>query len=266
MTPDSFYDGGRYQGEEAQTQFDKLSVEGADIIDVGAESSRPGSERISEREELARLAPLFESWGHRIGAKGPLISIDTMKGAVARYALEHGAAIVNDITALRFDPEGMTAALKAFPKSRVVLMHMLGDPKNMQANPRYENVISEINNFFEERLEFLSKSGISAERVILDPGIGFGKRLEDNLEILANISAFKKFGRPVLVGASRKSMIGVLLGGLPAQERLEGTLAAHLFCARQGVEYLRVHDVAATKRALTVWSALDSVQKKEAWV
>ncbi len=263
VTPDSFYDGGRHL-ESPLSQFETLVAEGADIIDIGAESSRPGSERISAEEELSRLRPVFKYLKSQIANRKSQISIDTTKSVVAREALWSGATIVNDISALRADPEGMTLLLGEFPNSRVVLMHMQGYPKEMQNNPRYKDVVSDISSFFEERLRYLDHHEINRNRVILDPGIGFGKTLEHNLTILKNLNVFKNaFGLPILIGASRKSMIGTILDGLPPENRLEGSLAVALWCAGERVDYLRVHDVAATRRALTVWSAL-AKDKEEA--
>lgn len=261
ITPDSFYDGGRYLEENAWEKFEELTRQGADIIDIGAESSRPGSERISADKELCRLAFLFNKLRATRHAPRVTISIDTAKSQVAREAIRHGASIVNDISGGCHDAQGMRDLLKEFPSVNFVLMHCLGEPKTMQVNPTYKNVVDELCSFFEERLNFFEQSGVSRSRVILDPGIGFGKTLEHNVQILRGIPIFKKrFSLPVLIGASRKSMIGQLLGGLAPQERLEGSLAAALWCAQAGADYLRVHDVAATRRALGVWQALGNGQ------
>ncbi|MBI4063866.1 MAG: dihydropteroate synthase [Elusimicrobia bacterium] len=259
VTPDSFYDGGRYLSPEAAERLRELADDGADLIDIGAESSRPGSARISADEELGRLRPIFQVLRNY---QLPPISIDTTKSKVAKEAFASGAAILNDISGLRHDPDGMLGALNGFSQSRLVLMHMKGDPQTMQMNPDYQDVFGEIAEFFEERLRFLEKNGISGERVILDPGIGFGKKLEHNLEILRRIPDFKKrFGRPVLIGASRKSMIGMILDGAPPEERLEGSLTVAVWCAEQGVDYLRVHDVKETWRALKVRATITNSYK-----
>ncbi|MBI4668625.1 MAG: dihydropteroate synthase [Elusimicrobia bacterium] len=264
VTPDSFYDGGiHYEPSSAWHRFEELAAEGADIVDIGAESSRPGSARISEEEELRRLRPLLEQIQKRTSNPEPrtpifpMVSIDTMKSRVAAEAVKAGAVIINDISALRHDPDGMLGILAGHPKVSVVIMHMRGKPETMQADPKYEDVLGEIAAFFEERLRFLEAGGVSGERVILDPGIGFGKKLEHNLEILKRLGEFKKrFHQPVMIGPSRKSFIGMILDGAAPHDRLEGSLAVALWCAEKGADYLRVHDVAATKKALKVWSAM----------
>ncbi|MBI4369004.1 MAG: dihydropteroate synthase [Elusimicrobia bacterium] len=263
VTPDSFFDGGRYADADAALgQLKNLIADGADIIDIGGESSRPGSERISVEEELVRVKPVLAAL-RQVKSEGNRnfeFSIDTTKPQVAREAVQSGVLIINDISALRFDPQGMTALLREFPQVKVVLMHMLGEPKTMQMEPRYHDVVREVGDFFEERLDWIQLRGIHSDRVILDPGIGFGKRLEHNIELLRALRAIKeRFKLPVMVGVSRKSMISQILGNAPPEERLEGSLAIALWCAYRGVDYLRVHDVAATSRALGVWRALSGI-------
>lgn len=229
ITPDSFYDGGRYFSiDEAVKHAEKMVEEGADIIDVGGESTRPGSEPVSLDEELKRVIPVIERLVKRINVT---ISIDTQKAEVARQALELGAGMVNDISGLRNDPQ-MVEVVREFDVP-VVIMHMKGTPKDMQVNPYYDDVIGEIKEFFRERLKVRNK------KVILDPGIGFGKRVEDNLEILRRLREFKEFGFPVLVGPSRKSFIGGLV-----EDRIWGTAGAVSVAIMNGADIIRVHDVA----------------------
>jgi len=250
ITPDSFSDGGDYFDEqEAQARFEQIEKEGADIIDVGAESSRPGSARLDIEEELKRLEkvfPLFEK------ASVP-VSIDTYKAEVAEVALSRGATIVNDISSLRMDKK-MVDVLRQH-NCKVVLMHMKGTPETMQKDPYYENVIREIGDFFEERINFCLSKGISEDNIILDPGIGFGKRQEDNLKILSRLEQFTSYDFPVLVGASRKSFIGIITGEKET-ERLDGSIASAIYSYLKGVSILRVHDVEQTINALSVISAI----------
>jgi dihydropteroate synthase len=250
ITPDSFSDGGDYFSEQdARVRFKEIEKEGADIIDVGAESSRPGSARLEVEEELERLEkvfPLFEK------ASVP-VSIDTYKAEVAESALSRGATIVNDISALRVDKR-MVDVLRNHD-CKVVLMHMKGTPETMQDNPYYDDVIREIGDFFEERIEFCLSNGINDDRIILDPGIGFGKRLEDNLEILSKLEEFTSDGFPIIIGASRKSFIGRITGE-EETERLDGSIASAIYSYLKGASILRVHDVKKTKNALSVISAI----------
>ncbi len=255
LTPDSFYDGGRYAGAQAIGRFEALIAEGADCVDVGAQSPRPGAAAISEEEESHRLEPFFESGPAR---RGVPISLDTASARVARYGVEHGVSIINDITGCRQDPEGMVGLLTEFPSVRFILMHMQGDPRTMQAAPRYGEVVADIMDFFTQRLAFLASQGIARERVILDPGIGFGKTLAHNLAIMAAVRTIKTtFGLAVLIGASRKSFIAGICPDTPVDERLGGSLAAALWCAREGVDHLRVHDVRQTVQALAVWRGIE---------
>ena len=252
-TPDSFYAASRAAPVDAALALaGRMMREGAAILDVGGESTRPGAEDVPSAAELERTLPLIDAL-HERRPEFP-ISIDTRKASVARQALEHGAGLVNDISALRHDP-GMAEVAAAF-ECPVVLMHMQGAPATMQKEPRYADVVEEIKRFFEERLKFATRHGIREDRLILDPGIGFGKSLEHNLEILRRLSEFRPLGRPILVGVSRKSFIGKLLGDVPPEERLEGSLAAALWAVQEGANGLRVHDVGPTRRALGLWSAI----------
>jgi dihydropteroate synthase len=250
VTPDSFSDGGLYLDPEAAIQHGReLVAEGADILDIGGESTRPGAEPVEEAEELARVVPAIEG----LAGMEAAISIDTSKAAVAAAALDAGATIVNDVTALRGDP-GM-AALCAERGATVVLMHMAGTPRTMQDEPSYGDVVAEIRAFLAERLEAATAAGIDEERIWLDPGIGFGKTAEHNMELLRRLGELRELGRPLVIGASRKSFIGKIDGSGPG-ERLGGTIAASLLAATGGAEVLRVHDVAETRQALAVAAAV----------
>jgi dihydropteroate synthase len=253
VTPDSFSDGGLFL--EAGAAIDHgltLAAEGAAILDVGGESTRPGSEPVSEEEELRRVVPVVEGLAARAPA-GTRISIDTTKAAVAKAALAAGADIVNDVSALRFDP-GL-ASLVAERRVECVLMHMLGEPRTMQEDPRYDDVVDDVKAFFEERLAFAVGEGIAEERVWLDPGIGFGKTVDHNLELLRRLEELVAIGRPVVVGTSRKSFLGKLTGGTAEGERLPGTIATNVLALERGAAVFRVHDVAPVAQALTVAAA-----------
>lgn len=256
VTPDSFSDGGRYDRPEvAVDRAAEMVAEGAVLVDVGGESTRPGATPVDTEEESRRVAPVVAAIARRL--PGVWISVDTSKAVVARRCLEAGAHVINDVTALR-DPD-MPSVLRDHG-APAVLMHMKGDPRTMQMNPRYGDVITEIIAFFEERLAFAAARGLPRDWFVLDPGLGFGKTTEHNLAILRDLDSFRALGRPILVGASRKSFIGRVLGDeecpLPPQERLEGSLAAHLWAVSRGAHILRVHDVAATARTLRLWRAL----------
>ncbi|MCS7174845.1 dihydropteroate synthase [Pseudothermotoga sp.] len=237
VTPDSFYAASRVEKDKLLDRVAQMIREGVDIIDIGGESTRPGSDRVTEEEEMSRVVPAVELVKKNFDV---VVSVDTYKAKVAEESIKVGAEIVNDVSALRFDPN-MVEVLKKY-KPAVVLMHMKGEPKTMQENPHYDDVVKEILYFLKERIEFLSESGID-DRIMIDPGIGFGKRLEDNLEIIKRISEFKSLKRPVLIGASRKSFIGKVLGDVPPEERLYGTLAVTAYCVLNGVDVIRVHDV-----------------------
>lgn len=248
VTPDSFFDGGRYIDFDRAIERAKVMIEdGADIIDVGGESSRPGSEPIGEKEEIERVIPVIKE----LSKENVVISCDTYKSKVAEKAIENGARIINDISALRMDRK-LIDVLKG-SRCGYVLMHMKGTPKDMQKNPYYKDTIGEITAFFKENLNFLDNNNIELERVVIDPGIGFGKRLSDNLVILKNLAEFKRHKRPVLIGTSRKSFIGAILN-LDVEQRLEGSLATVVYAYLKGAKIFRVHDVKETKRVIDmVW-------------
>ncbi|MGH2925459.1 MAG: dihydropteroate synthase [Solirubrobacterales bacterium] len=257
VTPDSFSDGGLYLRAEAAVEHAiGLAGDGADLLDVGGESTRPGAPAVSVEEELARVRPVLEGLG---GLAQP-ISIDTSKAAVAEAALDAGAEIVNDVTAFRGDPE--LAALCAERGCGVVLMHMLGTPRTMQEAPAYDDVVDEVRAFLVERIELAVSEGISEERVWIDPGIGFGKTLDHNLELLRRLGELKELGRPIVVGASRKSFIGRLTGREVA-DRLGGTIASSVLAMRAGAGVLRVHDVAQVREALVVAGAIIERRRSE---
>jgi dihydropteroate synthase len=251
VTPDSFFDGGRYlKPEVAVAHAIRLVEEGADIVDIGAESTRPGATPVDEAEELRRLIPVVSSVAKTV--RVPL-SVDTSKAGVARAAIDAGAVIINDVTALRGDPA--MAELAADTGAGVILMHMKGTPSTMQQAPRYEDVVDEISTFFSERLRFSMERGIARSRVILDPGIGFGKLLHDNLDILAHLHAFAQFDCPVLVGLSRKAFIGQITGR-PVDDRLWGSAAAVALAVWQGAQIIRVHDVGPMRDVVNVAAAV----------
>ncbi len=275
VTPDSFSDGGLYLDPEAAVAHGlQLVGEGAEILDVGGESTRPGAEPVGAAEELRRVLPVVEGLVAAGGSNfaRPTISIDTAKASVARAALAAGAALVNDVTALRGDPE--MAAVVADSGADCCLMHMLGEPRTMQREPRYGDVVDEVKAFLEQRLAFAVGEGIREERVLLDPGIGFGKTPEHNLQLLRRLHELTALGRPLVVGTSRKSFLGRILAGagaagLPAAEensaahrrtvdvesRLPGTLATCVLAYERGATVLRVHDVAPVRAALAVAAA-----------
>lgn len=252
VTPDSFYDGNKYFDTEKAIERAKEILKYCDIIDIGGESSRPGADYVSEEEELRRVIPVVKKISEIIKTLNQKvkISVDTRKAKVAEEAIKNGATIINDISALR-DDENMIKVVKDYDVE-VVLMHMKGNPKTMQINPFYENVIKEISDFFEERINFALSNGIKKEKIIIDPGIGFGKRLQDNLEILKNLYKFKIFGLPILIGVSRKSFIGMLTENAPPEERLEGTISAVTIGVMNGADIVRVHDPKEIYKALKV--------------
>jgi dihydropteroate synthase len=250
VTPDSFSDGGLYLDPEAAIAHGReLAAAGAEVLDVGGESTRPGAEAVPEDEELRRVIPVIQG----LVATEASISVDTSKAAVAAAALDAGAEIVNDVTALRGD-SGM-AALCAERGATVVLMHMRGKPRTMQDDPRYEDVVAEVKAFLTERLEAATAAGIAEERVWLDPGIGFGKTAAHNMELLRRLGELRDLGRPLVIGTSRKSFIGKV-DGSAAGERLGGTIASSVLAAAEGAEVLRVHDVAEVRQALAVATAI----------
>lgn len=250
MTPDSFSDGGLFLDPEAAVAHGlELAEAGAEILDVGGESTRPGAEPVGEGEELGRVIPVISG----LVAAGCHVSVDTSKAAVAAAALDAGAEIVNDVTALRGDSE--MAPLCAERGATVVLMHMLGEPRTMQRDPRYGDVVADVKAFLAERLEAAVAAGIDEGRVWLDPGIGFGKTAAHNMELLRRLGELRELGRPLVIGTSRKSFIGKV-DGSAADERLGGTIASSILAAAEGADVLRVHDVAEMRQALTVATAI----------
>jgi dihydropteroate synthase len=251
VTPDSFSDGGEFLEHDAAVEHGReLAAEGAAILDIGGESTRPGVDPVSEEEELRRVVPVVE----RLAADGAArISIDTTKAAVARAALDAGATIVNDVSAFRFDPD--MASLVAERGADCCLMHMLGEPRTMQEDPRYEDVVSEVKAHLEERLAFAVSEGVDEGRVWLDPGIGFGKTVEHNLELLRRLDELVAIGRPVVVGTSRKSFLGKLAQGRGDGRRIPETIATNVLALERGATVFRVHDVAQNADALTVAAA-----------
>ena len=254
VTPDSFSDAGRFFTPEAALSHARaMAAAGADIIDVGGESTRPGSRPVGLDEEIDRVLPVIARIKEETGA---LVSVDTSKEEVARRAVEEGGAdIINDISALRFSER--MAAVAAELDVPVVLMHIQGTPETMQRAPAYADVIAEISDYFQERIDYAQGRGVKREKIILDPGIGFGKRLEDNVAIVRQLRRFAAFELPLLVGLSRKSFLGLLGGEKSAERRDAETVAANLVAVRNGASILRVHDVAATVKALKVWRALN---------
>ena len=254
VTPDSFYDGGRYTTPEAALNHAlRMAEDGADIIDVGGESTRPGSERISVEEELSRVIPVIEKIRQRSNIP---ISIDTYKNEVARTALSSGADIVNDISGLKFD--NSLAEVAAEFNCTLIISHIKGSPNDMQNNVHYNNLMAEIKNSLKESISRAESSGVKPEKIIVDPGIGFGKRVNDNLLILKKLSEFKNLGKPIMVGSSRKSFIGKISAAQP-DERLEGTIATVCAAVLNGADIVRVHDVKEVCRAVKVIDAIKNV-------
>jgi dihydropteroate synthase len=253
VTPDSFSDGGQFLEPAAAIAHGlRLHAEGADIVDIGGESTRPGAGAVTAEEEIQRVVPVVEALVQR----GVLVSIDTRKAAVMRAAIAVGARMINDISALRHDPESLaTAGASGLP---VVLMHSQGEPATMQAQPTYEDAALDVFDHLAQRVETWTAAGFDRSRLLIDPGIGFGKTIDHNLEILNQLGLYLGLGLPLLLGVSRKSFIGRLAGGVPPADRLPGSLAAAIHGAAAGVAVLRAHDVAATQQALAVWRALTS--------
>ncbi len=252
VTPDSFSDGGCYLDPDAAVAHGvELAGQGAAILDVGGESTRPGAEPVAQEEELRRVVPVVR--GLVDAAPDTIISVDTSKAEVARQALAAGAAVVNDVSALRAEP-GL-ADVVAETGAGCCLMHMLGEPRTMQDDPRYDDVVSEVKAFLEQRLEHAVGRGIDEQRIWLDPGIGFGKTAQHNVELLARLDELVALGRPVVVGTSRKTFLGRLAGGRETGERLPGTIATNVMAFERGAAIFRVHDVAAVVDALAVAGA-----------
>jgi dihydropteroate synthase len=249
VTPDSFSDGGLYLDADAAVAHGRELVgHGAGILDVGGESTRPGAEAVSAEEEVVRVEPVVRGL-----ADVATVSIDTSKLSVAEAALDAGATIVNDVTALRNAPE--IGALCAERDARLILMHMLGDPRTMQANPEYDDVVDDVKAFLAERLGFAVDAGVAEEKVWLDPGVGFGKTLEHNLELLRRLGELRELGRPLVIGTSRKSFLGKI-DGSEVDDRIGGTIASTVFAAAEGADVLRVHDVAETAQAMKMAAAI----------
>ncbi|MEO5359368.1 MAG: dihydropteroate synthase [Nitrospirota bacterium] len=239
VTPDSFSDGGRFFDRTmAIDQALAMESAGADIIDIGGESTRPGAEAVSYDEELRRTIPVIEAIAQSVSIP---ISIDTYKADVARKALEAGAEIINDISGLRFD--GAMASVAAHYDAAVIIMHIKGTPKDMQINPVYEDIFSEIEAYFNKSIETALAAGVKKDMIVLDPGIGFGKTIDHNLQIIGNLGRFKGLGHPILIGASRKAFIGKILGDVPVDKRLMGTAAMVSASILNGADIVRVHDV-----------------------
>ena len=253
VTPDSFSDGGDFLDPEAAAMRAAAMLdEGAGMLDVGGESTRPGSDPVSQEEEIRRVVPVIE----RILSARPeaVISVDTYRSGTATAALEAGASLVNDVTALRGDPRMASVIREA--GCPVVLMHMQGEPKTMQKDPQYQDVVREVRDFLAERAEYAVAAGVRPEHIIVDPGIGFGKNLEHNLDLLNNLDAIVDLGLPVLIGASRKRFIEMITGVQEARERIPGTVATTVLAYERGATYFRVHDVRANREALAVAKAV----------
>lgn len=255
VTPDSFSDGGAHGGVQSAVDAALAMLDaGADVIDVGGESTRPGAAPVPAAEEIARVAPVIERLRARTTAP---IAVDTMKPEVARAAFAAGASIWNDVTALAYAPDSIAAA--ADLDATVILMHMQGEPRTMQANPVYEDVVADVAAFLEERADIAEAAGVRPERIWVDPGLGFGKTLGHNLDLIRGLPHIRaRTQRRVVFGASRKSFIGAIDGGAPAQDRLGGSISAALAAWEFGADMLRVHDVRETAQALRMWLAIGS--------
>ncbi len=254
VTPDSFSDGGIFFDRNIAIERGlRMVEEGADIIDVGGESTRPGAEPVTSEEEIRRTIPVIEDLAKRVGIP---ISIDTYKAEIARRALDAGASIVNDISGLRFDDE-MPKVVAEY-NAPVVIMHIKGAPKNMQANPEYDALVPEIMDFLRAGIRIALRSGVREDMIIIDPGIGFGKTFAHNLEVIKNLDEFSLLGRPLLIGPSRKAFLGKILDGAPASERIEGTAAAVAISIMNGANIVRVHDV---KEMVKVAKVTDAIKR-----
>ena len=251
VTPDSFSDGGKFLDPDRAVAHGRLLAdEGAAILDIGGESTRPGADPVSPDEEMSRVLPVVRT----LAGEGHCVSIDTRRAAVMKAALDCGAKIVNDVTALEGDAESLSVV--AASGASVVLMHMQGEPGTMQVNPHYADAALDIIDYLKARISACEKAGISRDRVAVDPGIGFGKTVDHNLQILSRLGVYHDLGCPIVLGVSRKSFIAGLSDNAPAGERLPGSLAAALSGISKGAQILRVHDVAETRQALTVWQAI----------
>ena len=262
VTPDSFSDGGEFDSvDKAVAHAKQMVADGVDVIDIGGESTRPGAKSITIEEEIIRVIPVIEELTKKVNIP---LSIDTYKSEIAKKALDLGIAMVNDITALQGDKKLVNDI--ADYNVPIILMHMKGTPNNMQKNPAYDDVVKEIIDFLEKRIEYATFNKVKKENIIIDPGIGFGKRtgkgIEDNCEILRRLPEFKTLGHPIMIGASRKTFIGNVCGGktpLPVTDRLEGSLAASSIAVANGADILRVHDVKQTRRCIDI---VDSIIRK----
>ena len=255
VTPDSFSDGGDYLDPQIAIDHAKRMIdEGADILDIGGESTRPGSKPITTEEECARILPVIEG----LADSGARISVDTRHADVMRHAIGAGAKIVNDVTALTGDPESAAVCIDAGVD--VVLMHMQGEPQTMQDNPSYDDAVQDIFEYMQARLEVLQTAGMAREKICIDPGIGFGKNLDHNLRILSGIDAFHALGVPLLLGVSRKSFISKIDRDVSPKDRVAGSIAAAIAGWDRGVQVFRVHDVAETRQALAVWCAIEEAE------
>jgi len=252
VTPDSFSDGGKFNvTERAIARGMEMIAQGAEIIDIGGESTRPGSDPVDVSVEINRILPVVKG----LAGKGALISVDTRNSATMHEALLNGAEMINDISALTYDPKAIDIIRKFKP--HVCLMHMQGDPKSMQLNPRYQDVLMDVSGFLKQRIDACLAVGLDRSMILVDPGIGFGKTLEHNLNLMKNIDKLHDLGVRVMIGASRKSFIEKLCPGAGVNDRLPGSLAAVLWARSRGVSVFRVHDVAETVQALAVWGAMD---------
>ncbi len=250
ITPDSFFDGGRFTGTKAaMDRASQMLDEGADWIDVGGESSRPGASPVTLQEESKRIIPVVKA----LAARGVTVSVDTTKAALAMRALDEGACIINDISAFSMDQSMASVCAKS--GAYCVLMHMRGTPRTMQSHTGYRDLVGEVYAFLEQRLAFAVDHGVDRDKIILDPGIGFGKSAEGNIELIRNLGVFKKLGRPLLVGASRKSFIGAVTGE-PGADRLAGSLSVAAIAVMKGADILRVHDVGETRQAVAMAEAI----------
>lgn len=255
VTPDSFSDGGMYlPAEKAISHALRLMDEGANSIDIGGESTRPHAAPITPEEEQARVLPVLAALAQEAAQRGVKLSIDTRHASTMKAALNEGASIINDVSALTHDPASLRVAAQSH--AQIVLMHMQGNPQTMQASPHYENVVADVFGYLQKRIAACEEAGIKKERLIADPGIGFGKTPEHNIELLRNVDRFLALGVPVLIGASRKSFIEALTGPCPPDQRLAGSLAAALTAVQRGARYLRVHDVKETRQMLALYGFL----------
>ena len=257
VTPDSFFDGGKYFNKDAAITRGHLMInEGVDYIDVGGESTRPGSDPVDENDQINRVCPVISALSSL--DKKVVVSIDTRSAKVMESAIEAGAKIVNDVSSLTKD----TSSIEIIKKSNVaiVLMHSLDDPKLMQVNPKYDDVVSEVFSYLKERVDYCIQNGISQDRIIVDPGIGFGKTVIHNLKLLKNISVFHSLGCPVMLGTSRKSFIGKINGDKNVNDRLGGSLATVIYGLKKGVKIFRVHDVIETVQAIKIYQSIEGIE------